>query len=193
MQKGLAACLMAAIWSVGPGAGLAQQPVDGREARGLLFAANRSEVATFAHDFLSERDIGLLRQVAEQQPYYGAIAASPDEGVLAQSVSAFANFHDVEAPARLALERCNAERARGSRACVIVAEIRPRGWEERALQLSSAATGAVSREFRRARGSKALAISPGTGRWAMGTGADAAAAACRALGDPRDCAVVIAE
>ena len=81
--------------------------------------------------------------------------------------------------------------------CRIGARVRPRGYEARPLELSLGATTAFRETYRRARGEKALAISPSSGRFAIATGAGAAARATadcdRAAQGAGDCRVVIAD
>ena len=111
-----------------------------------------------------------------------------------EATVAAANYHSVEAASAAALGGCDAAR-KGAGACVIVAYIRPKGWQARSVQLSADATRAFSKDY----GGKgaALAVSAGTGTWAMAKGAtasEAAIAACGAkLSGPNDCTVVIAD
>jgi len=168
-------------------------PVDGKTARSMLFPATGAEVEMIAQDFLPEDQAVMLASVGAQQPYYGAIAVSPDEGIMVEATVAAANYHDVTAASAVALADCNAKRL-GARPCVIVALIRPVGWGDRPLKLSAAASEGFANDYK-GRGAMALAISASTGLWgfAKGKGAvDASVAAC-AGGQAEDCAVVIAD
>jgi hypothetical protein len=187
-----AAAMTAAMAAAGPAP--AQQAMDGATARRMLFDARRAEVVIFPQGILSAPEADVLRRTAEANvPYYGAIAVSPSQGLAAEPTSAAGNHHDVAAAGRAALEACDAKRPAGSRPCVIVAEVRPRGWAARPLQLSAGATETFRRDFRRG-GERAFAISPSTGGFGVGSGpgADASAlAACAAASRARDCRVVV--
>lgn len=171
----------------------AAQPVDGRSARDALFSPRGSSVA-IVRGVLPEDQAELLAGVAAGQAYYGAIAVSPDEGLMVEATVAAVNHHSVEAAATAAVRDCNA-RKKGRADCVVAALIRPRGWEEgRALALSAMATEAFRSDYGRS-GARALAVSPSTGAFGLGKGegaAEAALAAC-AEGGATDCAVAVAD
>ena len=174
-------------------AGMAET-VDGKAARGLLFSPKGAEV-TIVTDILSEKDAAILAEVGQTQSYYGAIAISPDEGILSNATVAAANYHDVANASRAALAGCNAAKT-GASACVIAAEIRPKDWEERALQLNVGATEAVRKDYRKGRGAKALAVSASTGQWGIGKGDSAdqdALSACKSAAKADDCRIVVAD
>ncbi|NSX55771.1 5-aminolevulic acid synthase [Parasulfitobacter algicola] len=177
-------------------AGAAQaDTIDGKTARDLLFHPKRTEVVMFRHDFLSDQDIQMLQQVALQQPYYTSVAVSPDDGVLSNATLAAANYHDVSAADTAALAACNAARD-GRKPCVIVAHIRPKGWDARDLQLSGNATEDFRKSYLRARGTKALAVSPSTGQWSVIKGDNAqilAKETCDDKAKTSDCVVVLSE
>lgn len=172
---------------------VAQQAMDGRTAQRMLFDPRRAEVVVYPRGFLSEAEVQVLRQTAvEAVPYYGAIAAAPGQGLAAEPTSAAGNHHDVAAAGRAAMAECNAKRD-GGPPCVVVAEVRPRGWEARAFQLSAGATASLRRDFRGG-GEKAFAISPSTGGFGVGRGAGAGAsalAACASASRAPDCSVVV--
>lgn len=173
----------------------AAEPLDGRSARKAVFPATGVSIAVLEAGGLSAADRAVLTQVLAAQPYYGAVAMTPSEGLVSEALVAAANYHDVEAARGAALKDCNARKKSGSADCVIVAELRPEGWEPRALQLSAAATDGLKREYKGA-GAKALAISPATGKWAIAKGRDAAAEAlaqCEAAGAGGDCRIVVAD
>ncbi|MDP3959273.1 MAG: 5-aminolevulic acid synthase [Pseudorhodobacter sp.] len=181
---------------VGIGTVAAADPITGKAARALLFAPEGAEVELLLPDLLPEAEARALKLVAEAQPYYGAVAISPDEGLMAEATVAAANYHDTNAATLAALAECDAMR-KSAAPCVVVALIRPKGWEPRGLQLSAAATAVFATDYKGKRG-KALAISTTTGRWGIATGdgaAAAAVAACAAKATPPadDCAVVVAD
>lgn len=165
----------------------AQAIPDQAEAKRQLFATRGAVVAVQAHAFLSDADIATLGALPEvaQLKYYGAMAAHPTEGLQAERTRGAFNFHSVESARAAALAGCGA-------GCVIVADILPRRYEPgRALTLNQDASRAVDgRDFRRAGGNAALAISPSTGAWGLGDGGPAAVATCAAQG-AGDCAVAV--
>lgn len=171
-------------------------PVDVRTARDQLYRSDRAEVVTVDTPGLSEQEIQVLTTVAQTQKYYAAVAFAPDVGIMAEPTVMAANHHTIEAARTAALGECDARRARGSAACVIALEVRPQGWEPRDLQLSADATDSFNDDFRRARGTRAFAISASSGQWGIGRGdsaAEDAVTACRGDTEVSDCAVVIAE
>jgi hypothetical protein len=180
----------------------AAEPVSSAAAEDLLFGL-RGQAIAVAPD-LSETDQAILRMVIDlsaermRQPlyWYSSIAYSPDNGLTQDpGPVAAANHHGVAAADRAALAACDAARPRGTRPCVIGARVLPRGYEPRPLELSFGATTAFRETYRRARGEKAMAISPGTGQFAIATGAgaaDAALARCNGLSQGAgDCLVAI--
>ena len=170
-----AAAAAAVTASVG-GAVWAQQaqPVAGEAAAGMLFAPEQAEVRVLDKSFLKPEDARILAQVGQTQKYYGAIAISPEEGLVSEATVAAANYHDVETAGAVALEGCNARRTIGQAPCEVVAEIRPKGWSPQPLQLSSDATQSYVKSYRDQNGPKVFAISRETGQWAMAMGQDAA-------------------
>lgn len=170
--------------------------IDARTARGLLFRSDRVEVLRIDMTGLSEQEITLLTSVASTQKYYAAIGFAPDAGIMAEPTVLAANHHSPESARAAALSGCNERRGRQGQACVIALEVRPAGWEARALMLSAAATDAFNDDYRRARGTRAFAVSPSTGQWGIARGetpAEAAVSACRGDGEVADCVVVIAD
>jgi len=177
--------------------GAAAEPMTGAAAGALAFAPGTSSVTVSSR--LGERDQAIVRalvplmerQIGRSLDYYGAIAMSPDEGFQSEASQSALNHHSVAAADAAALGACNARRRAGSSPCVLAARILPRGYEARALTLSSAATRALTETYARARAPKALAISAATG--AFGVGApDAALATCRrGAGGVGDCTIVV--
>ncbi len=180
-------------------------PVDGKAAKSMLFSPKGSEFRIVGREFLSAADrktLAFLPRImkAEGVPvkYYGAIAIAPSAGLAARETTLFAmGYHDIENARRAALAGCNGAR-KGGRPCAIVAEVYPKGWKPRQLQLNQDATRGF-RAYRRGRGGKAFAISPATGEWAFAKGAGAGARAladCNALAARKaagrgDCRIVI--
>ncbi len=178
----------------GLGATASAQPLSGEAAQALLFAATGSEVEMLAPGLLPDDQVELLRQVGATQPYYGAIAVSPDEGIMVEATVAAANHHSVEAASAEALAACDARR-KGAKRCAVVALIRPAGWAERAFQLSSGATAGFVGDYAKVRRDKAFAVSPSTGGWGVAKGRDAATKAVQDCAtkppQPADCRVVV--
>lgn len=178
-----AACL-ALLLSAAP---LAAQPVTSEDAAAMLYAPKVAEVV-ITEGALPKDQAKMLAMVAKDQPYYAAIAISPEEGLMSEATMAAANHHTIEAASAVALSQCNAKK-KGAADCVIVATVRPEGWELRPLQLSSSAT----EDFVANQGA-ALALSAATGAWGIGPSPDEAVAACAAKQEAAtDCAVAIAE
>ncbi len=170
------------------------EPFSGKEARKLAFSPKGVDITITEGAGLSDQDLAILNQVLATQAYYGAVAMTPSEGILSEALVAAANYHDVDTARAVALTGCDARKREGSEPCIVVAELRPKKYEPRDLQLSAAATEGLRKEYK-GFGAKALAISASTGSWGVGKGDSAAAdaiAACTADGAD-DCAVVIAD
>jgi hypothetical protein len=164
------------------------EPLGAAEARAMLFDNRGADVELLDIAGLSAADESGLLMVSGAQPYYGAIALSPDEGLMSEATIAAARFHDTDAASAAALKACEARR-QGATPCQVVALIRPKDWEARALQLSAEATAAFVEGFT---AGSALAISRSTGQWGIADGAEAAVAACAAKApDAGDCSVVV--
>lgn len=161
----------------------------GAKAKKLLFPADKAEAVLVTPSVLPENQAAVLQQVGATQLYYGAIAISPDEGMMVEATVAAANYHSVEAASVAATAECDAKR-KGETPCVVVAVIQPKGWKAKGLQLSSDATKGFKETYPRKGG--ALAVSQVSGAWGVGVGAEAAIAACAAKSDKAtDCAVII--
>lgn len=165
---------------------LAAQTVSGDQAATMLYAPQPAEVE-IVKDVLPKQQAKMLAMVAKDQPYYAAIAISPDEGLMSEATMAAANHHTVESAIAAALAQCNAKKT-GAADCVIAATVKPEGWQAQPLQLSSSATA----DFANYTGG-ALAISALTGAWGIGASAEEAIAACAAKQEAAtDCTVAIA-
>lgn len=168
-------------------------PMTGDQAQAMLFSENGVSVELVENDKVSNDLMKVIKAVAEQQPWYGAVALSPDEDLMSsQATVAGAQFHDTDAAAAFALAGCEAKRT-GASPCAVVALVRPKGWEARDLQLSLNATAFFNRDYLKATSPKALASSASTGAFGFGTGAEAALADCAAKSAAEDCLVVIAD
>ena len=173
----------------------AADPVDARAASELLYRVDRVEVARYSVAGLDPTHVAALTQIAQEQKYYGAVAIAPDQGILSEATVMAANYHSIPAARSAALADCNSRRTGGAE-CVIVMELRPAGFEPRDLTMSADATDAFNRDYRRASGARALAISGSTGQWGIGRGdtaAEDALAACSGAEGAEDCTIVIAD
>ena len=169
------------------------EPVSNAEAKAQLFSLKGREVELIPRYWLTPDNAALVEQVAEQQLYYAAIAASPDDGILNPATIAAANDHTMDVARAKALSACDAAK-RGQAACEIVAMVRPRNFEPVELTLSHGATEAWRKSYRRVRGEKAFAISPTVGTFVVATGegaASAALSACAEQAQTDDCLIVI--
>ena len=172
--------------------GSVAEVLTGKAAKRVLFSGDAVAVQVMKQAFLVDNQAEILGSVASQQPYYGAIAVSPKEGLMSEATIAAANYHSVEAASAAALAGCDAARKEDA-PCVIVAFVRPKGWEARAIQMSFDATTAFRKDY----GGKgaALAVSAASGSWGMAKGSnagDAAIAACAAkLQGANDCTVIL--
>ena len=167
------------------------EPMSGKEAKKLLFAPVKAEVEIMHEAGLPADQAEVLKTVGVGQPYYGAIAIAPDEGLMSEATVAAANFHDTASAATAALADCNGKKKTESE-CVIAAYIRPEGWQEVGFGLSSDATAAFEGYNMK---SGALAISPATGAFGLAKGegaADKALQGCTAMNElATDCALAI--
>mgnify|MGYP001793008208 FL=1 len=172
------------------------QTITAADAEQALFDPGPVEIAVLDLPFLSAEDKDVLGQIAMQQKYYGAIAFAPDDGLLSESLMGAFNYHDMTEARAAALKGCEAQRA-GATPCAVVVELRPQGWEAgRALSLSGDATEAFNSQYSKAKGPKAMAISPSTGLFAVASDPAAsgtATSACEALSQAGDCTVVLSE
>lgn len=155
---------------------LLAQTVTGKEAGKALFAPVKAEVEILPAANLPKDQAAALKMVGAGQPYYGAIAISPKDGLMSEATVAAANYHSTDAASAAALAECDAKR-KGKEPCVVAALIRPKGWKDKGVQLSSDATAGFRKSYDAAAGT-ALAISPLTGGWGIGAGAKDAIDAC---------------
>lgn len=184
-------CLTLALICAATGAGA--DPVTGAGAKVLLYRETGVSVDLIPNDRLSKDLMKVIKAVAEQQPWYAAVALSPDEDLMtSQATVAGAQFHDTNAASAFALAGCEAKRS-GESPCAVVALVRPKGWEARDLQLSLNATSFFATTYQPAPAPKALATSASTGAFGFGAGADAALADCQTKSAAKDCVVVIAD
>ncbi len=175
------------------GAAMAE-PISGKDAKKMVFSAKGAEVEMLPVDGLSAENAALLLQVIQDYAYYAAVAIAPDEELLkSEATILVANHHSAEAAAAAALEGCNKARL-GEKDCVLVGLVRPKKWEQRALQLSVEGTVALKNDYGK-KGERAMAISAKTGFFGLGNGENAQALATKACTDKGadDCEVAVAD
>lgn len=175
---------------VTPATGFADT-LTGKAAKKLLFAPVTGEVEIMAEAGLPGDQAQILASVMLEQPYFGAVAIAPEEGLMSEATVAAANFHDSGAAGTAALAECNAKKV-SVKDCVVAAYVRPKGWKDSGFALSSDATAAF-KDYDMKTG--ALAISAQTGAFGLANGdgaADKALANCSAKNDKAtDCALVL--
>jgi len=175
----------------------AAEVLDGKAAKKMLFSIKGSDFVVVPQDFMGDSDVALLNMMAGMKEfksvlYYGAIAASPKNGLAHKATVATSNHHTIEAADKAALEECNSLRGGGAK-CVVVAHILPKKYAEQPLTLSASATASFKKTYLRGAGPKALAISPSQGSYAVSKGADAietALSVCSGDG-AKDCRIVV--
>lgn len=171
-------------------AGMAQ--VSGKDAKAVLFKGAEAEVDLRPEAGLPDDQAQALVTVGAGQPYYGAIAISPDEGLMSEATVAAANHHTVEAAEAAAKVACDAKKT-GASPCVVAALIRPLGWEAQPMMLSADATEGLRKDYPAKGG--ALAISPATGAWSIAEGDGAVSTAVGACnvkaGGVADCVLAV--
>jgi len=169
------------------------QPFGAAEAGPMIYPADRVEVVRHGLTDLPDEQLQTLLTVARTQRFHAALAYAPNAGVIAEPTVMAANHHSPEAARAAALAECDARRQGGAR-CVLALEVRPAGWQAQPLSLSADASAAFARDYRRARGARAMAISAASGSWvvARGEAAEAEAlAACEAESGAGDCRIVL--
>ncbi|MDF0600063.1 5-aminolevulic acid synthase [Psychromarinibacter sp. C21-152] len=174
----------------------AAQPIDGETAAPMLFG-DAVSVAVNPGAGLNEKDAEIVDILVRSNDfsYYGAIAFSPEEGLMSESLQGAFNFHDVQTASRAALAACSQAKQPGTEACVVAAQLFPRGYQPRTFQLSQDATAAFA-DYAESDGPKAIALSASTGAYGIGTGGDAqaqAVAECNAQAGARDCRIAVAD
>ena len=168
-----------------------------RDARRALFSERGHQIQMVDGLSALERKIvtEIIPLMAEQlrQPvrYYAAIAYSPDDGMIHDSIQAAMNYHTPEAAGNAAVQACNALKSRSASSCRVAAFLVPKRYKSQDLTLSIDATVGFDRTYRKAAAPKAFAISRKSGNWGIGRTDEAARASCEKAGQPGDCEIVI--
>lgn len=155
----------------------------------MLYAATPVEIVINDAAKLGKKVTNPLQTVLAGQPYYGAAALSPDDGLMSDATIFVGNYFDVEHASTEALAQCDAKKT-GKAPCVIAATVRPKGWVQKAVQLSPDATAGFLKDYPKTGG--ALAISPSKAIWTIGDKSKSALAECAKKSKAKDCVVVIA-
>lgn len=158
-----------AVLAVMVGGPALADPLPGAEAQALLYPPDRVEIAVYDASALSQQERDVIVQVSRTQQYYGAVALAPDQGLMSEATVVAANYHDTASARSAALGECNAKRD-GGRACVIVLEIRPAGWEQREFQLNTDATEAFTTLYMAMEAPRAFAASATAAAWGFAGG-----------------------
>ena len=183
------------------------EPLSFKEARKILPKANGKITLMSFEDRLSESDVAALaaanlklkdvfKGIGASLSGYGAVAISPDEGVLVEWISGVSQHHSAQAAREAAIAYCNSKKKRGSADCVTLVEVAPKGAKEDAvLTLSEKANAALRKTYRKMDTPRAFAISPSTGDFGMdrGDGTRAIANCASAANKAADCVIVIAD
>jgi hypothetical protein len=193
----IAAMIAAAALALGAAAPQASaQPVDGKTAKRMLFSTRGAEAQLANVDFMDDAVAKALRAVANQIPYYGAIAVSPGEPASSNLMSTMANYHSVDAASAAALANCNSRRTSG-KPCVVIAVITPKKYKPQPLTMSVQATQAFNGNYRKMKAPKGMAISEKAGVFGFDRGdGGRALARCSAAAAERgasDCRLVISD
>lgn len=133
----------------------------------------------------------MAQQLRQPVRYYAAIAYSPDDGMVHDSIQAAMNFHTPDAAGQAAMAACNALKSKSAQSCRVAAQVVPKRYKVRDLTLSIDATVGFDRAYRKAASPKAFAISRKSGNWGMGSNDASARSACEKSGNPGDCEIVI--
>ncbi|MDJ0629041.1 MAG: hypothetical protein QNJ44_12350 [Rhodobacter sp.] len=155
-------------------AGARAEPIDGDEARRMLFQTRGFAVQMVEDSGLDGTHLDYIRALVKTREfksaahYYGAIALSPayfdrlaTEGAAAALSGLFQvsdGLHSPDAASAVALDACNKARRQGEAKCELAARILPKRWKPRPVSLSSDATAAFT-QYRRADAPKAFAVS----------------------------------
>lgn len=194
MRKTATALIGASLILSGLGQAAWADPLSGKEAVKQMFSAKGAEVELLPVAGQTPEDAALLQQVVKDYAYYAAVAIAPDEELLkSEATMLVANHHSTEAASAAALDGCNKAR-KGGADCVVAAVVRPKKWEQRALQLSVEGTVALTSDYGK-KGERAMATSAKTGFFALAQGAGAQDAALKACADKgaSDCAIAVAD
>ncbi|MBI1219431.1 MAG: hypothetical protein GC186_12865 [Rhodobacteraceae bacterium] len=155
-------------------------PITDDVARTLIYTSRDAEIRTTPAPGISSGALASIAAQVRGLAYYGAVAASvhPDGKV---AFVAAADYNNSIAARQAALASCKAGQPVGA-TCAVVADIVPKGWTPRALEMGRSATGMYMQFYMRDAGPKAFAFSPSRPASGLARGPDAvsrALSACR--------------
>jgi hypothetical protein len=198
--------ILSALVGVFAATQLVADPISYKEARKILPKANGKFDLVSYPDAVPEKDLATLaaakmkskdvfNAIGASLEGYGAVAISPDEGLLVEWISGVSQHHSLDAARAAAIDYCNGKKKAESADCEIIVEISPKGAKEGALTLSASAIAAVRGAYRKLDKPRAFAISPSTGDFGMdrGDGGRALDNCASAANKAKDCIVVIAD
>lgn len=133
----------------------------------------------------------IAQQLNQPVRYYGAIAWSPDDGIVHESLHGAMNYHSPEAAGKAAIAACEPFRTLGARPCEVAGLILPKKFEPAVLTMSAEATTGFAKTYRREKLPKSFAISRASGSWGVGATDEEAIHACNQNADLGDCYVAI--
>lgn len=171
------------------------EPLSYRDGKGQLYSAraNAVDVQILRPDLFPDKLDKAIAKVLREQKYYSAAAFSPSKGPMDKALTLAVNYHSAEDAGAAAVAGCNGRIGKDDAKCVVGAVGVPKGYKgRRAFQLNMDATAAFTKEYRKLKEPRAMAISLSTGQWGIGNGAPEAIAACTTKG-AQDCAVVAAD
>ena len=169
-----------AVLLAATGAAMAEDLPDAKSlAKALYKTGKRATMVNILQpDMVPAPYKAALENAVEIQHYFEAMAASPDEGMLAGSAFLATNHHTAAAAHASAIAGCNAKKKSGSKSCVVIAEFLPKDYKGPGVfSMSYTANEYFAKEFRRAKAPKAFAISPSAGSWGAADGAASTEAA----------------
>lgn len=189
----LGICVMALVLATGAAA----EVPDTKAARKALYSVKGYDIEV--SETLSKENAAMVKAIVPlmaehlRQPvrYYAAIAWSPDDGMVHESLQASVNHHTPESAAAGAIAACAPLRSETARNCEVAALILPKKYKPGGLTLSVDATAAFDKSYRKAKSPKAFAVSRTGGGWGMGTSDAEAIRACAESSGATDCEVAI--
>jgi hypothetical protein len=186
--------MIATILCLGLAAPAFAEPLSAADVRKALPRDAAVTVEMIAHPKLPADQAKVLEMVATGQPHFGAVAFSPDDGLMSEATVAAVDFHSTEAASKAAVSDCDAKR-KGRAGCAVVALIRPAGWQPGPIQMSASAAEAFRKDYGRS-GRRAMALSVASGKFGLGRGEgadDAALAACNQGNATADCVLAVSD
>lgn len=176
------------------------EPIDQTSANKMLYSTKGysirlSSKLTPEEQSIVKKLVPLMGEYLRQPvKYYAAIAYSPGDGWVHESIQAAMNYHTTTAASSAALASCNALRSKGKPKCQVAAVVVPKRYRKRDFTLSVDATAAFDKSFKKSKAPKVFAISRSSGSFSIGVLKTNALQACnQASSGANDCEIVIKE